>query len=150
VGGGVDESCCCCICEKEEQEVVTDDDDDEEAEFEAWKVRELARIKRERDAKEAADKAAEERERLKNMTEEERAAWELANPKVQSVKEKQKWNFMQKYWHKGAYFQEATDGKDQTGKDEIFRSSTPPPPKFPFCFFFFFCILLVESFVFQL
>mmetsp|Transcript_21972 Transcript_21972/g.56315 ORF Transcript_21972/g.56315 Transcript_21972/m.56315 type:complete len:481 (-) Transcript_21972:25-1467(-) len=112
---------------KEQQEVVTDDDDDEEAEFEAWKLRELARIKRERDAKDRAEKEAAEREQLKNMTEAERAAWELANPKVQPVKEKQKWNFMQKYWHKGAYFQEATDGKDQTGKDEIFRRDFSAP-----------------------
>ena len=42
----------------------------------------MARIARDRDEKEAADKAARERERLKNMTEEERAAWERANPKA--------------------------------------------------------------------
>eukprot|EP00873_Tetraselmis_striata_P034059 jgi/Tetstr1/454323/TSEL_041242.t1 len=48
--------------------------------------------------------------------------WRLSSD-VQPVKEKQKWNFMQKYWHKGAYFQEATDGKDQTGKGP--RSSDP-------------------------
>lgn len=67
---------------QEDHEINTDDDNDEEAEFEAWKQRELARIKRARDAKEKAEKEAAERERLKNMTEEERAAWELANPKV--------------------------------------------------------------------
>uniref|UniRef100_A0A061QYR8 Microfibrillar-associated protein 1 n=1 Tax=Tetraselmis sp. GSL018 TaxID=582737 RepID=A0A061QYR8_9CHLO len=112
---------------KDEADVATDDDDDEEAEFEAWKQRELRRIKRERDAKEAAEKEAAERERLRNMTEEERAAWELANPKVEPHKEKKKWRFMQKYWHKGAYFQESSDGKDRTGVDEIFRRDFSAP-----------------------
>jgi microfibrillar-associated protein 1 len=67
--------------EKEIHEVNTDDDD-EETEFEAWKLRELSRIKRARDAKESAEREAAEKERLKNMTDEERRAWELANPKV--------------------------------------------------------------------
>ncbi len=39
------------------------------------------------------------------MTEEERAAWARANPKDVKTKENKKWRFMQKYWHKGAYFQ---------------------------------------------
>mmetsp|Transcript_33709 Transcript_33709/g.95363 ORF Transcript_33709/g.95363 Transcript_33709/m.95363 type:complete len:462 (-) Transcript_33709:1053-2438(-) len=108
-------------------EIDTDDDEDEEAEFEAWKQRELSRIKRDRDAKEAAEKEAAEKERLRNMTEEERAAWNLANPKVKPEKQVKKWNFMQKYWHKGAYFQEATDGKDRTGVDEIFRRDFSGP-----------------------
>lgn len=44
----------------------------------------MGRIARDRDEKETADKAARERERLKNMTEDERAAWERANPKVRA------------------------------------------------------------------
>jgi len=42
----------------------------------------MARIARDRDEKETAEREAAERERLKNMTEEERIAWEAANPKV--------------------------------------------------------------------
>lgn len=61
---------------------IDTDDDDVDAEYAAWKQRELARIKRDRAEREAAEKEAEERERLKNMTEEERAEWERKNPKV--------------------------------------------------------------------
>eukprot|EP00951_Prasinocladus_malaysianus_P021867 scaffold181711_cov42-Prasinocladus_malaysianus.AAC.2 len=46
---------------------------------------------------------------------------------VRPEKNKQKWSFMQKYWHKGAYFQEASDGKDQTGVDNIFRRDFSAP-----------------------
>ncbi len=52
---------------------------------------------------------AVERERLKNMTDEERRVWEAANPKQAPVKDKKKWKFLQKYWHKGAFFQVRTD-----------------------------------------
>ncbi len=38
--------------------------------------------RRDREERETAEREAAERERLKSMTEEERAAWEKANPKV--------------------------------------------------------------------
>ena len=48
---------------------------------------------------------AEQREALKNMTEAERRAWEAAHPKENVEAPKKKWRFLQKYWHKGAFFQ---------------------------------------------
>lgn len=51
------------------------------------------------------ERDALEREKLKNMTDEERAAYFKANPKEAKQQDKKKWKFMQKYWHKGAYFQ---------------------------------------------
>ncbi|KAG2429704.1 hypothetical protein HYH02_013961 [Chlamydomonas schloesseri] len=110
---------------------IDTDDDDEEAvgAYEAWKGRELRRIKRDREERETAEREAAERERLKNMTEEERAAWEKANPKAsREASPKAKWNFLQKYWHKGAFFQEAADDtRGTTGVDEIFKRDFSAP-----------------------
>jgi microfibrillar-associated protein 1 len=63
-------------------DIDTDDDKDDEAEYEAWKARELARIKRDRNEKEKEARMADERARLQNMTEEERRQWERENRKV--------------------------------------------------------------------
>tara|TARA_B100001113_G_C20879709_1_gene522077 strand:- start:102 stop:671 length:570 start_codon:yes stop_codon:yes gene_type:complete len=68
----------------------------------------------------------EERERLRNMTEEER---ELYATKLKALKdakehgkEKSKMRFMQKYYHKGAFFQDAGDDEfATTEKAEIFN-----------------------------
>ncbi|KAH6790458.1 microfibrillar-associated protein-like protein [Perilla frutescens var. frutescens] len=93
-------------------DVDTDDDVNEAEEYEAWKSREIARIKRDREDREAMLKEKEEIEKVRNMTEEERREWERKNPKP-SAQSKQKWRFMQKYYHKGAFFQ--SDADDYTG-----------------------------------
>jgi microfibrillar-associated protein 1 len=78
-------------------------------------------------------KEKEEIEKVRNMTEEERREWERKNlrPLRQT---KQKWKFMQKYYHKGAFFQEGADGKDDiyrrdfsepTGEDKMDKSILP-------------------------
>lgn len=110
-----------------EEDVVTDDEDADTA-FDEWKGREMSRIARDRDEREAADRDARERERLKNMTEAERAAWEKANPKEAPPDSKAKWKFLQKYWHKGAFFQEAPDDTRGTaGTDAIFSRDYSAP-----------------------
>ncbi|GIL92145.1 hypothetical protein Vretimale_12216 [Volvox reticuliferus] len=110
-------------------DIDTDDEVDPVQAYEIWKARELRRIKRDREEREAAEQEAAERERLKNMTEEERAAWEKANPKVvREPSPKSKWSFLQKYWHKGAYFQEAPDDTRGTvGTDNIFKRDFSAP-----------------------
>lgn len=52
-----------------------------------------------------------ERELLKNMTDAERAEYDRLNPKRQVAKEKGERAFLQKYYHKGAFFQEEGDDK---------------------------------------
>ena len=68
---------------KEAADINTDDDaEEEEEEYASWKQRELTRIKRDKEEILISEKYAEEREKLKNMTEEERIAYERLNPKV--------------------------------------------------------------------
>ncbi|KAF8118271.1 hypothetical protein N665_0005s0039 [Sinapis alba] len=96
-------------------DVETDDETNEAEEYETWNARELGRIKKDKDAREAMSKEKEEVYKLRNMTEQERKDWERDNPKpssLSSAKPKKKWKFMQRYYHKGAYFQE--QGSDET------------------------------------
>ena len=112
------------------EEVNTDSDDDDEEEarknYEQWKMREFKRVVRDRCKQRLEMQEEEERERLRNMTEEER---ELYATKLKALKdakehgkEKSKMRFMQKYYHKGAFFQDAGDDEfATTEKAEIFN-----------------------------
>ena len=104
--------------EIEEVDQVDDTDGlDPETERAAWKLRELKRVKREREAIEAAEKETEEVERRRNLGKEEREAED------KDFLEKQKeerdgrgqMGYMQKYFHKGAFFQDdaKAEGLDQ-------------------------------------
>ncbi|KAF5205265.1 Microfibrillar-associated protein-like protein [Thalictrum thalictroides] len=108
-------------------DVDTDDELNEAEEYEAWKVREIARIKRDRDDREALIKEREEIDKVRNMTTEERMVWEARNPKPLPPP-KQKWRFMQKYFHKGAFFQSDADDRAATaGSDGIFNRDFSAP-----------------------
>ena len=76
-----------------------------QAEFEAWKVRELKRILRDRDELEKYESELKEIERRRKMTDAER---ELENARLgtdnNQKKDKVAYNFMQKYYHKGAFY----------------------------------------------
>ncbi|XP_022742384.1 microfibrillar-associated protein 1-like [Durio zibethinus] len=108
-------------------DVDTDDEVNEAEEYEAWKAREIARIKRDREEREAMIKEREEIEKVRNMTEEERREWDRKNPKP-APPPKQKWKFMQKYYHKGAFYQTEVDDPAATaGADSIFQRDFSAP-----------------------
>jgi microfibrillar-associated protein 1 len=102
------------LAEKETDENVKcdfeTDDENGETDYEAWKLRELKRMKRDRDEKEAQEREKHEIQRIRNMTEEERLAYLLANPKVLvNQASKGKYKFLQKYYHRGAFFMNEDD-----------------------------------------
>lgn len=79
---------------------------DPPAEYAAWKLRELRRIKRARLAIEEAEAELAEIERRRNLSQHERDAEDAAH--IDKQKEEQAnrgdMQFMQKYFHKGAFF----------------------------------------------
>jgi len=81
----------------------TTDDLDDDLEFENWKLREILRLKR--DSEEREKEALEKAEimRRRNMTDEERYEEDKRLGKF-AEKEKKKWKFLQKYYHKGVFF----------------------------------------------
>ena len=79
---------------------------DPEGEFEAWRLRELARIRREKEDAAARDAERAEVERRRALPEAQRLREDTARA-AQSRAEKPKGQqkFLQKYWHKGAFHQ---------------------------------------------
>jgi microfibrillar-associated protein 1 len=81
---------------------------DPDAEYAAWKLRELKRIKRERLAIEEAEAERAEIERRRNLSAAERDAEDRAFIEQQKEERADRGDaqFMQKYFHKGAFFTE--------------------------------------------
>jgi microfibrillar-associated protein 1 len=92
------------------------DETDAAAERAAWRLRELARLQRDREALVERERAREELETLREgTTEQQREAEAIARRQKEQEKEKAKkkatedqssGNYMQRYYHKGAFFQE--------------------------------------------
>lgn len=118
-----------------DNEVDDTDDLDPEAEYAAWKLRELKRLRREREAIEAKEAELAEIERRRNLTEEERRAEDEAHLAAQREEKegRGKMGFMQKYFHKGAFYQDESkaaglDKRDLAGArfaDDVDRSLLP-------------------------
>ncbi|KAJ4376089.1 hypothetical protein N0V83_001370 [Neocucurbitaria cava] len=89
---------------------------DPAAEYAAWKLRELRRIKRERLAIEEAEAERAELERRRNLSAAEREAEDRAFIHQQEDErgERGQMQYMQKYFHKGAFF---TDELKELGVD---------------------------------
>ena len=93
------------------------DEEDELAEYEAWKLRELKRVRRERDERKAGERARAEIERRRGLTDAQRKAEDDAFEAQREGHgaEKEQWRFLQKYYHKGAYFQD----EDESGNKKL-------------------------------
>merc|ERR1719273_3123977 len=91
------------------QKVCTDDDNEED-EYDGWKLRELKRMKKDREEREVLRKEAADIQRRRNMTDEE-LQWDLrTTPRVTTNKSvKGRYKFLQKYYHKGSYYMEQED-----------------------------------------
>jgi len=125
-----EEALAAALDEMEPSDVDTDDELDEATEFTLWKARELERLKDDRIQRELLFREREEQERIRAMTEEERELYHAKRVARQQVEEKDKpkMAFMQKYYHKGAFFQEAADDAFGTaGPDEIYKRDFSAP-----------------------
>ncbi|KAI8943061.1 hypothetical protein NX059_001096 [Plenodomus lindquistii] len=89
---------------------------DPDAEYAAWKLRELRRIKRERLAIEEAEAERAEIERRRNLSAAEREAEDRAfiDQQQEERGDRGQMQYMQKYFHKGAFF---TDELKELGVD---------------------------------
>ena len=110
----------------EGSDVDTSDEADPEGDYEKWVLREIERMRVYEEQREQYEKEQEELAMLRAMPEDEKEEWlrknrpELYAPKAE--KERKKMNFMQKYYHKGAFFQEAPDDPFGTaGTDDIYK-----------------------------
>ena len=79
---------------------------DVDAEFDAWRLRELKRIHRGKEAQAKRDEEIEEIERRRAMPEDVRLKedTEIARQKREEKSKRSKGLYMQKYWHKGAFY----------------------------------------------
>jgi len=96
------------IEEKEDQVPDVDDTDglDPSSEFEAWRLRELGRIKKEKEKELLREQEREEIEKRRALPEEQRHKEDVERAdKTRAEKPKGQQKFLQKYWHKGAFHQ---------------------------------------------
>eukprot|EP00922_Rhytidocystis_sp_ex-Travisia-forbesii_P054293 GHVS01080517.1.p1 GENE.GHVS01080517.1~~GHVS01080517.1.p1 ORF type:complete len:463 (+),score=101.92 GHVS01080517.1:79-1467(+) len=120
-----------------DNEMPDDADDLNEAEeYELWKIRELKRIKRDKEEREARTRFLEEIERRRGMTDEERRIDDRRLDAGMPMREKKfKYAFMQKYYHRGAFFQDkAVSGQEPlylrdyaapVGEDKLDKHTLP-------------------------
>merc|ERR1719238_2115726 len=124
--------------QKSDEEDLPDDADgkNEAEEYELWRIRELKRHRRDKAEREKRALEKADVERRRNMTDEERKKEDERLAKKDPKRDKtKKFEFMQKYFHRGAYFQDkAVDGSeplylrdfhDGTAADKVDKSALP-------------------------
>ncbi|PWN53573.1 hypothetical protein IE53DRAFT_145144 [Violaceomyces palustris] len=99
------------LLEKQHEESKPDLDDtdgkDPEEEFQAWRLRELERINRDREAAAERQREKEEIEKRREMPEEQKLREDMERAKKsREEKSRGKQGFMQRYYHKGAFYQD--------------------------------------------
>lgn len=105
-------------------EALVDDTDgiDPEAERSAWRLRELHRLKRDREAMIAREKELEEIERRRNLTKEEKEAEDrefIEKQKAERDEGRGQAAYLSKYHHKGAFFMDDADSERLAKRDLI-------------------------------
>jgi len=113
-------------------EMPDDHDEDEDEQYELWKIRELRRLKRDIIERRKIALEKEEIDRRRNMTDAEREEDDKRIAALEPEKKKgQKYQFMQKYFHKGAYFMDGAedlynrDFNEALDEEKIDRSAMP-------------------------
>merc|ERR1712060_800715 len=94
---------------------LDDDDEKNEAEeYELWKIRELKRIKRDKEERLVRQKEIDFILKRRAMTEEERMKDDERLDKEANKRDEAKnFNFLQKYYHRGGFFQDkAREGEE--------------------------------------
>eukprot|EP00457_Paulinella_chromatophora_P006432 gb/GEZN01006450.1/.p1 GENE.gb/GEZN01006450.1/~~gb/GEZN01006450.1/.p1 ORF type:complete len:448 (-),score=130.43 gb/GEZN01006450.1/:283-1626(-) len=108
--------------EGSDDELPGTDDEDDDALLASWKIRELTRIKRDKEERDAFEKESKEIERRRNMTDAE-IAEENARIGKGKGEDRGQMRFLQKYYHPGAFYQgaydevQARDFMEPTGED---------------------------------
>jgi len=105
-------------------EALVDDTDgiDPEAERLAWRLRELHRLKRDREAMIARETELEEIERRRNLTKEQREAEDrefIEKQKAERDEGRGQAAYLSKYHHKGAFFMDDADSERLAKRDLI-------------------------------
>lgn len=122
-----------------EEEALDDRDGlDPEAEYAAWKLRELKRVKRQREAIEEAEKEREEIERRRNLNPEEREREDrefIEKQKEEKEAGRGQAGYMRRYFHKGAFFRddlekEGLDKRDLMGARFVDDTSREVLPEY--------------------
>lgn len=90
---------------------MVDDTDglDPATEYAEWKLRELLRLKRDREERERWEREKMEMERVRNMPEEERRKIDEEKMQEWLAKPQSQMKYMQKYYHKGAFYLDEKD-----------------------------------------
>eukprot|EP01053_Blabericola_migrator_P004701 Blabericola_migrator_1__4700@NODE_2480_length_2700_cov_60_042537_g1555_i0_p1_GENE_NODE_2480_length_2700_cov_60_042537_g1555_i0NODE_2480_length_2700_cov_60_042537_g1555_i0_p1_ORF_typecomplete_len434_score133_01MFAP1/PF06991_11/3_5e03MFAP1/PF06991_11/5_3e51PCP_red/PF08369_10/1_8e02PCP_red/PF08369_10/0_19_NODE_2480_length_2700_cov_60_042537_g1555_i012802581 len=113
------------IVDDDENIVLPDDEiHDEDAEYLLWQLREMGRLYRDDLVEERWQREQAEIERRKNMTEAELLEDNKRREKERvKLAAQGKMNFMQKYYHKGVFFQDVVE----TGKERVFDKDFNAP-----------------------